>query len=225
MENSNSLEQGKTLLIGSDKAIQDLAQKDSASVVIVSDSHGDSKTLLNVFKNSENCDAMIFCGDGLIDLAAILNISAESNLFVPPVIACVKGNNDLPIFSIKNTESGSLVNVNVPAEQILTVASHKIFITHGHCYGINGGINCLVSAAETKFADVVIFGHSHLAASTSGMVPLVLNPGSVRLPRGGQPRTFAKLFLEKNRQPTDFVFFQLDGHDANVFKYPAMLSL
>lgn len=221
MENT-SFVQGKSLLLGSDKAILDLANADSATIAVFSDSHGNIKNILDVLKNSENCAALVFCGDGIADLSMIFNSVAVSDQMpkIPPVIAFVRGNNDMSMFVIKNTGGAAFVNVETPMDQFLAVAGHKIFISHGHRYGISAGIQTIVEKTKAESAEVALFGHTHVATVSVRDGVLVLNPGSISLPRGGQPKCFAKLFLEKGRAPRDYVFFELTDGEAKTFKGP-----
>ena len=48
-----------------------------------------------------------------------------------------------------------------PVEQILTLDSTRIFITHGHKYRVHNNLKLLVKKAVEVKADVVLYGHTH----------------------------------------------------------------
>lgn len=226
MDASKIIDQDKNFLLGGKDAIKNLSEKDSASIVVVSDSHGDAKNLLTVIKDSQNCDCLIFCGDGISDLSMILGtvLASALQIHIPPVLAFVHGNNDFQTFALKNPQSGSLTNINVPQEVVIPVAGHKIFATHGHLHGVYAGLKNLREAAKKHGADVAVFGHTHVASYSNSDGMLSLNPGSSRLPRENQPKTFAKIFLERGRKPSDCVFFAIDGEKILPFKYPVLID-
>ena len=62
----NALEQDSSLLIGSAQDIESLARKDSAEIIVASDSHGGGAQLLGILTEcGRQADAFIFCGDGM----------------------------------------------------------------------------------------------------------------------------------------------------------------
>ena len=77
----------------------------------------------------------------------------------------------------------------LPGELLLPVGKHLVFLTHGHLYGVNYGVEELAQAAKEKGADVAIYGHTHCPDITYVDDIAVLNPGSISLPRqsGRQP--------------------------------------
>jgi predicted phosphodiesterase len=80
---------------------------------------------------------------------------------------------------------------SIPTEQLLPFGKHKILITHGHLFGVKGGLGGLIAHAAELGADIVLFGHTHeptervIPAGTvvDGAVlsrPIYLfNPGSI----------------------------------------------
>ncbi|MBQ5385383.1 MAG: YfcE family phosphodiesterase [Treponema sp.] len=227
MEVKNLLIQSENFLLGGDEAVESLSEKDSASIAIVSDSHGSSADLLSMVKNAGACDALFFCGDGISDLSSLVGTalrSTELQSLMPPVIAFVQGNNDLANFVLKNPETGALVNVKVPSETCVKVAGHKILLTHGHKFGIYAGLDGLRRAARLLGMDVVLFGHTHIASYSSDEGLLLLNPGSIALPRENQPKCYAKMYLERGKPASDFAFFQLKGNGDAPFKTPVLLG-
>lgn len=225
MDALKSFEQEGILFHGNENAVENLAQKECATIAVVSDSHGDTRSLAVVLKNIENCDALVFCGDGVSDCLSLLGtFLSDPKIMIPPVIALVRGNNDLAFFSLKNPETGTLSSISAPSDVMLTAAGHKIFITHGHKYGIYAGIKSMVDEAKRNDAHAVLFGHTHTASYADSDGILALNPGSISLPRENQPKCFAKMYFEKGRKPSDWAFFTIKGEEILPFKYPLPLE-
>ena len=185
MDASKIIDQDKNFLLGGKDAIKNLSEKDSASIVVVSDSHGDAKNLLTVIKDSQNCDCLIFCGDGISDLSMILGtvLASALQIHIPPVLAFVHGNNDFQTFALKNPQSGSLTNINVPPEVVIPVAGHKIFATHGHNF------NC-EKLPPLGRGDILLHGDHHVPVIEEHGSFTYVNPGSVSIPKEGSAHSY-----------------------------------
>ena len=72
---------------------------------------------------------------------------------------------------------------DLPNERIFTLGGHRIFMTHGHGYFVHSGTLYLKREARKKGADIVMFGHTHKPYMEEDNELLVLNPGSLSLPR------------------------------------------
>ena len=112
---------------------------------------------------------------------------------------------NLPIYRVK----GNCDAENAPTEQLLELCGRKIFITHGHLYGVKQSLNRLYYRAEELGADAALFGHTHAAFCERVGNILLLNPGSISRPRAGE-RTFAKLYLERNEVDAEIIKFPLE---------------
>ena len=86
-------------------------------------------------------DAVLFLGDGLRDADRLWTDGAT--------LFSVRGNCDW--FS----------DASVDAEMTLSFEGHRLLLTHGHLYGVKGGIGALISHAAALDADIVVFGHTH----------------------------------------------------------------
>lgn len=106
-------------------------------------------------------DMVVHLGDGGRD---ILKIETQ---FPQIPLKAVRGNCD--ICSV------------LPDTELFPVGKAKIFITHGHIYGVKWTLSALIDEACARGADIVMFGHTHISNySMSGGIH-VLNPGSCGL--------------------------------------------
>ena len=58
-----------------------------------------------------------------------------------------------------------------------------MFLTHGHRYQVNFGLQTLEEAARLRGADIAMYGHTHVPMINQGKDVTILNPGSLTLPR------------------------------------------
>ncbi|WP_088809867.1 MULTISPECIES: metallophosphoesterase [Listeria] len=130
-------------------------------LVVVSDSHHEHDCLLRLKEKYENkVDAMIHCGDSELekDDPAIQGFQT------------VRGNCDF--------------GADFPNDLVIEVGEYRIFVTHGHLYNIKMTLMNLRYRARELDADFVFFGHSHELGAELIDQTLILNPGSISLPRG-----------------------------------------
>ena len=217
----NLLNQTTSLLIGSQDAVSTLSQIDSARILVVSDTHDGTHNLLQALHAMGiMCDAMVFCGDGIGDVAYILEASTKDPFvksIIPPVISVVRGNGDPSTESFvrhdweENPKAEINNTIRLPMRQTLEAAGHKLMSFHGHGEPLYLGTDPLVEAAHENGCDICLFGHTHIAISCIEQDVLILNPGSITLPRDGQPKTFAVLELERNKPLAKFNFYALSS--------------
>ena len=113
------------------------------TILVFSDSHGKEGNINRALERQpERPDAVIFLGDGLRDLE-YLDINA-------PTYA-VRGNCD--VWSVDVSDA--------PYERLITVGGKRIFITHGHNYGVKSTLSPLIRRAVELDADIALFGHTH----------------------------------------------------------------
>ena len=148
-------------------------------ILVVSDSHGFDTHLMSVIDRVKPIDLFIHCGDyGSFDEYA------ESFTECPVEIVC--GNCDYCS--------------PYPGETLVTAGTHKLFVTHGHAYGVKSGLSRLAERATALNADVAIYGHTHMPEKREINGITILNPGSISLPRqAGRLPSFAIIEVdEKN---------------------------
>jgi len=152
-------------------------------VLIVSDSHGLTKEVQIVKERHEGeVDAMIHCGDSELDFD-----SDEMKGYQK-----VRGNCDF--------------DERYPEDIDIDVEDMKFLVTHGHLYRIKTTLMPLSYRAEEVGANIICFGHSHMAAAEKIDNRLFINPGSIRLPRGITEKTYAIVsWTEKSHVQVEFL--------------------
>lgn len=193
----NALVQQECLLLGSEEAIEELENKESARLLVLADSHGEYKLVESIIKEfGPECDAVLFCGDGNEEFAACVeNAIYDEDLkaALPPVLATVRGNCDEEAYFIRKEDEENVASVpmQLSERQIFKVANRNVFMVHGHRHGVDLGIETLSAAASALDADMIFFGHTHRPFRCENEATLMLNPGSISRPRGGFAPTFA----------------------------------
>ncbi|MEG1658500.1 MAG: metallophosphoesterase [Oscillibacter sp.] len=66
-----------------------------------------------------------------------------------------------------------------PAERLVQVADRRIFLCHGHTYGVKDSLLTIGDTAAERRADLCLFGHTHRPLQTWRGNTLLLNPGSI----------------------------------------------
>ena len=213
-----TLKQTERCLLGAKRDIDSLAEKESARILILSDSHGQRELFrLIVEKAGPSCDALVFCGDGAGDFVSCMDDAASDAAFaefVPPVAAFVEGNGDADRFPVRFNPAGKkssdvFYELIIPKRQILQAAGHVIYAVHGHEQGAYYGTEALECECEAAGADIALYGHTHIAAEMRRGVYIV-NPGSISYPRSLTPPSFA--VLELDGKNSNAVFYRIDVH-------------
>ncbi len=111
-------------------------------ILILSDTHG-RDDLIEKVKGLVRPHLIIFCGDGLRDF--------DSGTYLSPLYA-VRGNCDWSYIPHMG---------DVEDQLTLNADGVKLFVTHGHRYGVKHGLGTIIAQAVRENADAVIFGHTH----------------------------------------------------------------
>lgn len=82
---------------------------------------------------------------------------------------------------------------------LVEVEGVRFLLTHGHKYGAKAGTVRLMEAGMSMGADMVCFGHTHVAMDREypGR-PALFNPGTIGSPRG-ERRTYGVLYTQNGR--------------------------
>lgn len=131
-------------------------------ILIVSDTHGNDRNFERVLLRTHPIDAIFHMGD-----------LEGSESYIEDICPCpvymVSGNNDF--FS------------TAPVEQVVEIEGYRIFMTHGHRYGVAYGTERVKEAASVRKCDLVFFGHTHRPMVDSDSDIILVNPGSLTYPR------------------------------------------
>jgi hypothetical protein len=127
-------------------------------ILVVSDSHGNDGMLFRAHQQAGPVDAIIHTGDGELDAQLLGETLGETVLRVAG-----------------NCDHGS----QAPHELLVTLAGRRIMITHGDRYLVKNGLDQLVRHGTEQGADVILFGHTHLALTEQRHGIQLLNPGTL----------------------------------------------
>lgn len=146
-------------------------------LLAISDTHGDVSKVCSIINDIRNLiDGVIHLGDVVEDAESIKRMYPS-----------------LPLYNIcGNCDYGT----NISPMETLVFENKKIFITHGHLFGVNFDTTKLVYKAMEKGADIALFGHTHIPYSEQINGVYVMNPGSLSRPRGGSKPSYGIIKIE-----------------------------
>lgn len=142
---------------------------------VFGDTHGDTALAARSLASLGALDLILHTGDHYEDARKIAREIKQE-------ILAVAGNCDPYSFG--------------PKERVIDVGGKKIYLTHGHLYGVKKGVLNLFYRGREVEADLVVFGHTHRAVQEEIEGMILLNPGSPSLPRGRQ-KTMALVTIEE----------------------------
>ena len=156
-------------------------------ILVTSDSHRNTLALKRAVEAAKPFDAFIFLGDGEDDYSQVTMSLAGTDTYA------VRGNNDY----------NSMFTQTVPVE----IGGQRFLLTHGHRYVSWGDTGDLAAVAEVNLCKVALFGHTHCRYFSYEHGVYLFNPGSVSLPRDGQPPSYGIITIEGGK--LDFFHFDL----------------
>lgn len=128
--------------------------------LVFSDSHGKIKLMKDIIE-MEKPDIIIHLGDNTYDVSDLAN-DIE--------VLSVRGNCDVHDFE-------------TPLELTKIINGKKIFMTHGHMYGVKMSQNNIYYRGLELDVDIILFGHTHIPVNDEEDGIKILNPGSIERPR------------------------------------------
>ena len=153
-------------------------------IAVISESHGNKTSISKIKKKISNAEVLLFLGDGENDLKEI------TEDFTGEVYA-VRGNCDF--------------EGKYPEERIIEIKGKKIFMCHGHRYGVKYGYNSIYYRGKEVGADIVLFGHSHLPIIEECDGLILMNPGSISHGVGRIDKTLGYIDLINNKAPIMYI--------------------
>ncbi len=140
-------------------------------ILVFSDAHGDTHCMQRALSLNPDADYAIFLGDGIRDAETVFSEYPKISSLI------VRGNCDF----FQN---------DYPCTRILHAGGKRILLCHGHTYSVKSGCGGLVADALREKADLVLYGHTHVACCEyineyEHHFHLV-NPGSARRTPSGE---------------------------------------
>lgn len=110
--------------------------------LIFSDTHGSTALMELALERNPDIKGIFFLGDGIKDLNKIAEVYTGLEYYF------VKGNCDFAEY------------FDPEVDEVL-VCGKRVMLTHGHLYNVKHGTEALELAAQSRRADIVLYGHTH----------------------------------------------------------------
>ncbi len=138
-------------------------------IAVFSDTHGNVIMMEKILKSIGPVDFFIHAGDFYRDA---VKVSQQHPINMEAVV----GNCDYPRVE--------------PQELTLHLEGITIYLLHGHQLDPGDFYNSLIQKGKEAEADLVVFGHTHLASRFERDEIIFFNPGSISSPRMGNSPTY-----------------------------------
>lgn len=141
---------------------------ESMRVLVISDTHGREENLMRLMEK-----------EGAFDLTLHLGDAEGHGRIIQEIVKCplelISGNNDF--------------DITLPKDKVINMLNYQVMLTHGHHYYLFMGRTMLADAARVRGCQIVFYGHTHRPMIEEYGNVLVMNPGSLSLPRqeNGRP--------------------------------------
>ena len=145
-------------------------------LLVLSDSHNALTFMLDAVGREEP-DMVIHLGDYARDTLAI------RARFPDMPLRYVRGNCDF--------------NADCADMEMLEVCGRKVFITHGHLYGVKNGLDRITRFGASADADLVLFGHTHRAYIAKSGTMTIMNPGAAGGRAGERGKTYGVAHVDE----------------------------
>ena len=146
-------------------------------ILVFSDTHGDADAMSGVLA-AVPCDMLLHLGDCVADCE-------EPRMLYPGVTMWQVAGNDY-----RDLLSG------IHYEDTFEAGGVRIFMTHGHRYGVRSGPDMLCAAAASRGAALALYGHTHIVATGRCGDVAYLNPGSASRSRCVNGRSYGVITIE-----------------------------
>ena len=130
-------------------------------ILVLSDSHGQANAVFRAVEAQPTARVIIHLGDGAREAAEITDRYPDRTVY------SVQGNCD------------AVYGSTLRPYQEETLGGKRFFFTHGHLFGVKTDRYRLECAARERQADIVLFGHTHVALTDYADGLYSLNPGSL----------------------------------------------
>lgn len=127
-------------------------------LLILSDSHQEINTMAEAVRR-EAPDAVLHLGDHYEDAQKLA-------LQFP----------DIPLYAVEgNTDYAP----GAPVELLLCFEGKRVYMTHGHLFGVKMGLTSIKRKGDAVAADLVLFGHTHQPLLQDAGDMTLMNPGTI----------------------------------------------
>ena len=177
-EGKESGDGDKQLKESSSTSTNKKASTQEEKILLLSDNHRKLDFLEKVLRLHPDIQMCIHLGDseGEGDVQALLPKGCESYF--------VQGNNDFFSYLPKDVE--------------VRIGKERCFLSHGHLYGVNFGLERLAEEARDRNCSMAFFGHTHRPCNKVVNGVHCINPGSISFPRQEDRRpSYSLLFLDQ----------------------------
>lgn len=153
-------------------------------ILIVSDTHGNQERMKEIIQKEKPFEVLVHAGDMEDSIGGVLGYTDYS-------IRIVSGNCDY--------------GYGYPKEDFFRLGDKKVLLTHGYlCRGIHfnplNGIEPLADYARYRGADILIYGHTHIPDIREMDGLMIINPGSLSLPRQeNHKKSYAVFTIEEGK--------------------------
>ena len=148
-------------------------------ILAISDNHGDKDVIEYVLNSVKDIDIYLHAGDSQLN-------EYELRPFVS-----VKGNNDY------------LINKTY---RVITTSIGKIYLTHGH---LERNYQSMIYKARSLNCNIIIHGHTHRSKFTKYDDMIVICPGALKHPHGGEYRRYAIINIDDVSKELDVKFVDI----------------
>lgn len=163
-------------------------------VLIVSDNHGLTNELQEIRKRHRDVDQAIHCGDSELNIDDTFLAGYRT----------VRGNCDF--------------KAKFPNETVIEIEGMTFFVTHGHLFDVKNSLLNLQYRSLEVGADIICFGHTHIAYAEKLGNQLFVNPGSIRLPKKFPEPSYILIKWTTSKE-IEVVFHHVNGEEITSFPY------
>ena len=141
-------------------------------VLLLSDTHSNVRDAVSVIRRSDGLDMFFHMGDTYQDAVRIHEDTG------------------LPMKAVSGNMDGFRVG---PAVEVFSLQDLRFLLTHGDRFHVNRDRSVLYSEALRRRADVVCYGHTHIARDEVIEGVRFINPGSLK----GGKRKYAIMTIDQ----------------------------
>lgn len=145
-------------------------------ILILSDSHGLTSEITKIKERHKEINHIIHCGDSELEV-------------------------DHPVLkNVINVKGNCDYDAELKYIQQIDINKLNFYVTHGHLYNVGMDLQELYQDAKNNGAQIVCYGHTHIAGAQKIGEIIFVNPGSIRSPRQRKEKTYAIMDWENGNE-------------------------